>query len=156
MFYVFFSMGIQVPTAAAAWQGIPSQAPPIQAPQQMTGPNGTIPQPGLVFPIQQYQVKQPTLVTNPQLPIKTYCRNTNVSLIPMHTPLQIRHWNMLTSSVENTKSRYSRTNHKQLALNSYLELIINKGKPYISRVHHKCIWSTINNNILCRSTTIFV
>lgn len=47
-------MGMQVPTAT--WQGIPSQAQLPAAPQQMAAPAAALQQPGLVFPIQQYQV----------------------------------------------------------------------------------------------------
>lgn len=49
-------MGLQVPTAATAWQGIPSQPQIPATPQQMTAPTATLQQPGIVFPIQQYQV----------------------------------------------------------------------------------------------------
>lgn len=42
---------MQVPTT---WQGIPGQ-PQIPA-QQMAAPSAALQQPGLVFPIQQYQV----------------------------------------------------------------------------------------------------
>lgn len=47
-------MGMQVP---ATWQGIPGQPQLQTTPQQITAaPGATIQQPGLVFPIQQYQV----------------------------------------------------------------------------------------------------
>lgn len=50
----YMGMGMQVPTA---WQGIPAQ-PQIQAaPQPIAAPAAAIPQPGLVFPIQQYQAQ---------------------------------------------------------------------------------------------------
>ncbi|KAJ8945591.1 hypothetical protein NQ314_009111 [Rhamnusium bicolor] len=55
--YAFVRMGLQVPTAATAWQGIPAQAQIPAAPQQMTAPTATLQQPGIVFPIQQYQVR---------------------------------------------------------------------------------------------------
>lgn len=46
-------MGMQVP---ATWQGIPGQPQLPTTPQQITAPGSTLQQPGLVFPIQQYQV----------------------------------------------------------------------------------------------------
>ncbi|XP_057659948.1 cytotoxic granule associated RNA binding protein TIA1 isoform X2 [Diorhabda carinulata] len=53
----YMGMGIQVPTAATAWQGIPSQPQIPATPQQMTAPAATLQQPGIVFPIQQYQAQ---------------------------------------------------------------------------------------------------
>ncbi|CAH1965048.1 unnamed protein product [Acanthoscelides obtectus] len=57
----YMGMGLQVPAAAAAaaaaaagWQ-VPSQPQLPATPQQMTAPTATLQQPGLVFPIQQYQ-----------------------------------------------------------------------------------------------------
>ncbi|KAK5639587.1 hypothetical protein RI129_012079 [Pyrocoelia pectoralis] len=46
-------LGVQVP---ATWQGIPGQPQLPTTPQQMTAPGATLQQPGLVFPIQQFQV----------------------------------------------------------------------------------------------------
>lgn len=46
-------MGMQVPTT---WQGIPGQPQIPTTPQQMATPGAALQQPGLVFPIQQYQV----------------------------------------------------------------------------------------------------
>ncbi|KAJ3622651.1 hypothetical protein MTP99_018941 [Tenebrio molitor] len=47
----YMGMGMQVP---ATWQGIPGQ--PQLPTQQMAAPSAALQQPGLVFPIQQYQV----------------------------------------------------------------------------------------------------
>lgn len=44
---------MQVPTT---WQGIPGQPQIPTTPQQMAAPGATLQQPGLVFPIQQFQV----------------------------------------------------------------------------------------------------
>ncbi|XP_019867942.2 cytotoxic granule associated RNA binding protein TIA1 isoform X2 [Aethina tumida] len=51
----YMGMGMQVPTAT--WQGIPGQPQLPSTPQQMTAPGTTLQQPGLVFPIQQYQAQ---------------------------------------------------------------------------------------------------
>ncbi|XP_072402977.1 nucleolysin TIAR-like [Diabrotica undecimpunctata] len=53
----YMGMGLQVPTAATAWQGIPSQPQIPATPQQMTAPTASLQQPGIVFPIQQYQAQ---------------------------------------------------------------------------------------------------
>ncbi|XP_063928887.1 cytotoxic granule associated RNA binding protein TIA1 isoform X3 [Zophobas morio] len=49
----YVGMGMQVPTT---WQGIPGQ-PQLPA-QQMAAPSAALQQPGLVFPIQQYQLAE--------------------------------------------------------------------------------------------------
>ncbi|ERL85235.1 hypothetical protein D910_02656 [Dendroctonus ponderosae] len=48
-------MGLQVPTAATSWQSIPAPSQLPTTPQQMATPTTTLQQPGIVFPIQQYQ-----------------------------------------------------------------------------------------------------
>ncbi|GJQ68126.1 hypothetical protein Trydic_g10713 [Trypoxylus dichotomus] len=48
----YMGMGVQVPTT---WQGIPGQPQIPTTPQQMTAAGAALQQPGLVFPIQQYQ-----------------------------------------------------------------------------------------------------
>lgn len=49
------SMGVQVP---ATWQGIPGQPQLPTTPQQIAAPGTSLQQPGIVFPIQQYQVME--------------------------------------------------------------------------------------------------
>ncbi|XP_068916750.1 cytotoxic granule associated RNA binding protein TIA1 isoform X3 [Tenebrio molitor] len=49
----YMGMGMQVP---ATWQGIPGQ--PQLPTQQMAAPSAALQQPGLVFPIQQYQLAE--------------------------------------------------------------------------------------------------
>lgn len=51
-------MGLQVPTATTSWQGIPSQPQIPATPPQITAPAATLQQPGIVFPIQQFQVSK--------------------------------------------------------------------------------------------------
>ncbi|XP_048526521.1 nucleolysin TIAR isoform X2 [Dendroctonus ponderosae] len=50
-------MGLQVPTAATSWQSIPAPSQLPTTPQQMATPTTTLQQPGIVFPIQQYQAQ---------------------------------------------------------------------------------------------------
>ncbi|XP_022900769.1 cytotoxic granule associated RNA binding protein TIA1 isoform X2 [Onthophagus taurus] len=50
----YMGMGMQVPTT---WQGIPGQ-PQLPTTQQMAAPGAALQQPGLVFPIQQYQLTE--------------------------------------------------------------------------------------------------
>ncbi|XP_015836561.1 cytotoxic granule associated RNA binding protein TIA1 isoform X3 [Tribolium castaneum] len=54
----YMGMGMQVP---ATWQGIPGQ-PQLPA-QQMAAPSAALQQPGLVFPIQQYQLAEEDWLT---------------------------------------------------------------------------------------------
>ncbi|KAK4872085.1 hypothetical protein RN001_016209 [Aquatica leii] len=50
----YMGLGVQVPTT---WQGIPGQPQLPTTPQQITAPGATLQQPGLVFPIQQFQAQ---------------------------------------------------------------------------------------------------
>ncbi|XP_045482917.1 nucleolysin TIA-1 isoform X5 [Harmonia axyridis] len=49
----YMGMGMQVPTT---WQGIPGQPQIATTPQQIAAPGATLQQPGIVFPLQQYQL----------------------------------------------------------------------------------------------------
>lgn len=53
---------MQVP---ATWQGIPGQPQLPTTAQQMAAPGATLQQPGLVFPIQQFQVTIPRSLRMP-------------------------------------------------------------------------------------------
>ncbi|XP_044765661.1 nucleolysin TIA-1 isoform X2 [Coccinella septempunctata] len=48
----YMGMGMQVP---ATWQGIPGQPQIATTPQQIAAPGAALQQPGIVFPLQQYQ-----------------------------------------------------------------------------------------------------
>ncbi|XP_060516017.1 cytotoxic granule associated RNA binding protein TIA1-like [Cylas formicarius] len=54
----YMGMGLQVPTAATSWQSIPAPSQIPTTPQQITAPATTLQQPGIVFPIQQYQLAE--------------------------------------------------------------------------------------------------
>ncbi|CAG9759917.1 unnamed protein product [Ceutorhynchus assimilis] len=60
-------MGLQVPTAATSWQSIPAPSQIPTTPQQMATPTTTLQQPGIVFPIQQYQLADDTEWLTPLL-----------------------------------------------------------------------------------------
>ncbi|XP_048526520.1 nucleolysin TIAR isoform X1 [Dendroctonus ponderosae] len=60
-------MGLQVPTAATSWQSIPAPSQLPTTPQQMATPTTTLQQPGIVFPIQQYQLAEDTEWLTPLL-----------------------------------------------------------------------------------------
>ncbi|XP_076262136.1 nucleolysin TIAR isoform X4 [Rhynchophorus ferrugineus] len=60
-------MGIQVPAAATSWQSIPAPSQIPTTPQQMAAPATTLQQPGIVFPIQQYQLTEDNEWLTPSL-----------------------------------------------------------------------------------------
>ncbi|XP_066158821.1 nucleolysin TIAR isoform X3 [Euwallacea fornicatus] len=65
--YAAMGMGLQVPTAATSWQSIPAPSQIPTTPQQMATPTTTLQQPGIVFPIQQYQLTEDTEWLTPLL-----------------------------------------------------------------------------------------
>ncbi|XP_050314470.1 nucleolysin TIAR isoform X3 [Anthonomus grandis grandis] len=60
-------MGLQVPAAATSWQSIPAPSQIPATPQQIATPTTTLQQPGIVFPIQQYQLAEDTEWLTPLL-----------------------------------------------------------------------------------------